>query len=142
MPVPVKPKEQQPLMTHADGAQKSTVSIKHVKSNRELKPMKLKQQYAKVQPMKSVSQQIIPKISEKRTISSDQCVIIRPGMHNQGRHDVPKQLVTVSSNSARKNEKQSWQIKSQNLEKNVFSKIKYSWEFPVSYKVIVLYCIV
>ena len=113
MPVPVKPKEQQPLTTHA-----------------------------KVQPMKSVSQQIIPKISQKRTISSDHCGIIRPGMHNQGRHDVPKQLVTVSSNSARKNEKQSWQIKSQTSEKNVLSKIKYSQEFPVSYKVIVHYCVV
>ena len=142
MPMPVKPKEQQPLTSHADGAQKSTVSIK---SNRELQPMKLKQQYAKVQPMvtKSLSRQVIPdKISQKRTISSDQCVIIRPGMHNQGRHDVPKQLVAVSSKSARKNEKQSWQKKSQTSEKKVLSEVKYSQEFPVSYKVIVLYCTV
>ena len=118
MPVPVKPKEQQPLTTHADGAQKTTVSTKHEKSYRGLQPMKSKQQYAKVQSMvtKSVSQQMIPKISQKKPISSDQHAVTRPEMHNQGRHDVLKQ--PLSSKSARINEKQ------------------YNLEFPVSYKVI------
>ena len=119
MPVPVKPKEQQPLTTHACGAQKSTVSIKHGKSYKELEPVKLKQQHAKVQPMvtRSVSQQGIPnKISRKGPISYDQSVITRSEIHN-----VPKQLVTASSKSARINEKQ------------------YSLEFPVSYKLIASY---
>ena len=119
MPVPVKPKEQQRLTTHACGAQKSTVSIKHGKSYKELDPVKLKQQHPKVQPMvtRSVSQQGIPnKISRKGPISYDQSVITRSEMHN-----VPKQLVTESSKSARINEKQ------------------YSLDFPVSYKVIASY---
>ena len=120
MSVPVIPKEQQQLTTHAYGAQKSTVSVKHGISYRELEPVILKQQQPKVQPMvtKSVSQQVIPdKISRKGPISSHQNVITRPGMCT-----VPKQLVTASSKSPKiKNEKQ------------------YSLEFPVSYKVIT-YC--
>ena len=118
VPVPVKPKEQQPLTTYADGAQKTTVSTKHETSYRVLQPMKSKQQYVNVQSMvtKSVSQQMIPKISQKKPISTDQH---RPKMHNQGRHDVLKQ--PLSSKSARINEKQ------------------YNWEFPVSY--CLLYCV-
>ena len=74
-------------------------------------------EYAKVEPI--ISQQVIlDKISRKGPISSDQSVITRPGMHN-----VPKQLVTASSKSARINEKQ------------------YSLEFPVSYKVIAYYTV-
>ena len=137
MPVPIKPKEQQPLTTHAAGAQKSTVSTKHEKSYRELQPVKLKQQYAKVQPMKSLSQQMKSKISQKKPISSGQRVVTIPEMHNQGRHDVIKQ--PVSSKSGGVNNKQSWQKKSQTSEKNVLSEVQYSQEFPVSYKVIVLY---
>ena len=131
MPVSVKPKEQQPLTTHADGAQKSIVSTKHEKSNKELQPIKLKQQYAKVQPMKSLSQQTKSKVSQKKPISSGQHVVTIPEMHN---HDVLKQPVSIKSEGV--NSKQSWQKKSQTLEKNVLSELQYNQEFPVSYKVI------
>ena len=69
---------------------------------------------------KSSSQQVIPdKISQKKLISSNQRVVTRPKMHNQGRHNVPKQL--ASTKPGRINEKM------------------YNLEFPVSYKVITYY---
>ena len=134
--MPVK-EEQQQMTTKTYGVQKSTVSTKHEKTNRELQSAK--QQHAEVQPIitKSVSQQVIPdKISQKKPISSDQHAVTRPEMHNQGRHDVPKQ--PLSSKSGRVNKKQSLQKKSQTFEKKVFSEIQYGQEFPVSYQVIIL----
>ena len=122
------------MTTKTYGAQKTTVSNKHEKTNRELQSAK--QQHAEVQPIitKSVSQQVIPdKISQKKPISSDQHAVTKPEMHNQGRHDVPKQ--PLSSKSGRVNKKQSLQKKSQTFEKKVFSEIQYSEEFPVSYQV-------
>ena len=130
--MPVK-EEQQPK---TDGPQKTIVSTKHEEKNRELQSAKLKQQHAEVQPIitKPVSQQVIPdKISQKKLISSDQQVVTRPEMHNQGRRNVPKH--PVSSKSGGVNKKQSLQKKSQTFEKKGFSEIQYGQGFPVSYQV-------
>ena len=124
------------MTTKTYGAQKTTVSNKHEKTNRELQSAKLKQQNVEVQAIvtKSVSQQVIPdKSSQKKPISSDQHAVTRPEMHNQGRHDMPKQ--PLSSKSGRVNKKQSLQKKSQTFEKKAFSEIQYGQEFPVSYQV-------
>ena len=125
------------MTTKTYGAQKTTVSTKHEKTNRELQSaQQLKQQHAEAQAIvtKSVSQQVIPdKISQNKPISSDQRVVTRPKMHNQSRHDVPKQ--PLSSKSGGVNKKQSLQKKSQTFEKKVFSEIQYGQDFPVSYQV-------
>ena len=136
-PVPVKPKEQQPVTTQANGSEQNIA--KHGIPCRQLQLAKLKQKHAKVRPLvtKSVTQQVYPDIiSQKKPISSDKCVAARSERHNQNRHDTLKQV------SKSPNEKKTWEKKPHTSEQKVFSKeAQYRKEFPVSYELITYYTV-
>ena len=101
---PSVPIQRNPLVTQKLNEPKQQLAI----PNKPQLPLSTKQQqhnqlvYMPV--TKSSSQQVIPdKITQKKLISSNQHVVARPKMHNQGRRNVPKQL--ASTKPGRINEK-------------------------------------